>query len=113
MSGAGAAFGICLFEEGKVTHNHKETSSHVRRPGLRGTHLRTCSGSYLHNRVSSCRGLHRPPAPLRLVVGPVVRFGLHVDVQLVLVGASGHRPLQRREGGHGDAADREGTQRTM
>lgn len=37
-------------------------------------------------------------------------FGLHLNVELILVCASGDRPLQRWEGSHGDAT---GTQRTQ
>lgn len=61
------------------------------------------SFSYLHDRVPPCGGFHGPPAPLRLIVSSVVRLGLHLDAQLVLVGAPGDRPLQRGKGGHGDA----------
>lgn len=50
-----------------------------------------------------CGCFHSPPAPLRLIVSSVVRLGLHLDAQLVLVGAPGDRPLQRGKGGHGDA----------
>lgn len=53
--------------------------------------------------MSSCGRFDRPPAPLGLIVGPVVRLGLHLDMELVLVCALGDRPLQRGEGGHGDA----------
>lgn len=50
-----------------------------------------------------CGRFDGAPAPLRLVVSSVVRLGLHLDVQLVLVGAAGDGPLQRGKRGHGDA----------
>lgn len=63
-------------------------------------------GSYLHNRVASRGRLHRAPAPLGLIVSSVVRLGLHLDVELVLVRAVWDRPFQRWEGSHWDARER-------
>lgn len=59
--------------------------------------------SYLHNGMPPRGRLDRAPASLRLVVSPVVRLGLHLDAELVLVGAAGDGPLQRGQRGHGDA----------
>lgn len=61
-------------------------------------------GSYLHDGVPPRGGLDRAPAALRLVVGPVVGLGLHLNAQLEVVGAAGDGPLQGWERGHGDAA---------
>lgn len=58
--------------------------------------------------MSSCWGFDCAPAALRLIVSPVVRLGLHLNVELVLVCTMGDRPFQRGERGHGDAADHEG-----
>lgn len=37
-----------------------------------------------------------------------MRLGLHINVELILVCVTGDRPFQRREGGHGDAAEHGG-----
>lgn len=52
----------------------------------------------LNDRVSSGQGLHRSPAALRLVVGPVVGLGLHLDLQAVRARAGRQLPVQRRQG---------------
>lgn len=54
--------------------------------------------------MSSCVGFDGAPAPLRLIVSSVVRLGLHLDVELILVSVTGDGPFQWREGGHRDAA---------
>lgn len=57
--------------------------------------------------MSSCGCFDCTSAPLCLIVSPVMRFGLHLDVELVLVCAGGDRPFQGRERGHGDATEQE------
>lgn len=52
----------------------------------------------LHDGVSSRQGLHRSPAALGLVVGPVVGLGLHVDLQAVWPRAGRQLPVQGRQG---------------
>ena len=61
--------------------------------------------SHLDDGMPAGGGFDGPPAALRLVVGPVVGLGLHVDVQLMVLGAVGHGPLQGGEGGQRDAAE--------
>ncbi|TNN54795.1 hypothetical protein EYF80_035001 [Liparis tanakae] len=48
--------------------------------------------------MSVGRGLDGSAAALRLVVGSVVRAGLHLDAQLVLVELGRQRPVQWRQG---------------
>lgn len=60
---------------------------------------------YLHDRMPSCGRFDRTPAALGLVVSSVVGLRLHFDVELILVGAVGDRPFQRRERCHGDAGE--------
>lgn len=62
-------------------------------------------GSYLHNRMPSRGCFHRTPAPLGLIVSSVVRLGLHLDVEFILVCAMWDRPFQRWEGSHWDARE--------
>ena len=56
-------------------------------------------GSVLHldHGVSRRRGLDGSSAALRLIVGSVVRPGLHLDAQLVLVELGRQRPVERRQ----------------
>lgn len=54
--------------------------------------------AYLHHRVPSWQGLHCPSAALRLVVGTVVGFGLHLDLQIVRTWAGWQLPIKSREG---------------
>lgn len=63
----------------------RETQESVRRHTEAAGARARCGSRprYLHAGVSSCRRLHGPPAPLRLVVGSVVGFGLHLNPQLV------------------------------
>lgn len=42
-----------------------------------------------------------------------MRLGLHVDAQLVLVGATGDGPLQRGKRGHGNAEGAQGHRRQV
>lgn len=63
---------------------------------------------YLHNRMPSCGRFDCTPASLGLIVSSVVRLGLHLDVELILVCAMGDRPFQRGERGHRDAGGHEG-----
>jgi len=48
----------------------------------------------LNDWVSSCQRLHCSPAALRLIVGPVVGFGLHLDLQAVRPRAGRQLPVQ-------------------
>lgn len=59
--------------------------------------------------MSTSWSFNSPPAALGLIVCPVVRFGLHLDVQLILVYAAGQRPLQRRQRGYRDAVGEKNT----
>lgn len=52
----------------------------------------------LNDRVSSCQGFDRAPAALRLVVGPMVRLGLDVDLQAVRPRAGRQLPVERGQG---------------
>lgn len=59
--------------------------------------------TYLHYRVASRQGLYRPSAAFSLVVGPVVRLWLHLDLEIVRAGAGGELPVkswQRRAERH-------------
>lgn len=56
--------------------------------------------------MSPSRGFDGPAAALGLIVSAVVRLGLDLDVQLVLVSATGQGPLQRGQRGHWDAGTR-------
>ena len=67
--------------------------------------------SHLDDGMPAGGGFDGPPAALRLVVGPVMGLGLHVDVQLIVLRVVGHGPLQGREGRQRDAA--EGQPRTL
>lgn len=49
---------------------------------------------YLHYRVATRQCLDRPAAPLRLIVGPVMGLGLHLDLQVVWAGAGWQLPVQ-------------------
>ena len=51
--------------------------------------------AYLDDRMTSSGGFDRSPAPLCLIVGSVMRLGLHVNMELVLVCMAGDRPFQR------------------
>lgn len=63
---------------------------------------------HLHDRMPSCGRFDGPPASLGLVVSPVVRLRLHLNVELVLVGVTGNGPLQRRQRRDGDATEHQG-----
>lgn len=56
--------------------------------------------------MSSCGGFDSTSASLCLIVGSVVGLGLHLDVEFILVRATGDWPLQRGERGHRDAVGR-------
>lgn len=58
--------------------------------------------------MSSCGGFDCTPASLGFIVSSVMWFGLHLNVELILVGATRHRPFQRGERSHGDAGEYEG-----
>lgn len=58
--------------------------------------------------MPSCGRFDRTPAPLGLIVGSVVRLGLHLDVEFVLVRVTGDGPLQQWERRHRDAREGEG-----
>lgn len=64
--------------------------------------------AYLYNRMSSCGGFDRTPASLCLVVSSVVRLGLHLNVEFILVCATGNRPFQWRKRSNRDAVEHEG-----
>lgn len=51
--------------------------------------------AYLDDRMTSSGGFDRSPAPLCLIVGSVMRLGLHVNMELILVCMAGDRPFQR------------------
>ena len=51
--------------------------------------------AYLDDRVSPRGGLDGSPAALRLVVGPVVSLGLHLDLQLILAVLAGEGAVER------------------
>lgn len=53
--------------------------------------------------MSSCGGFDCAPASLCLIVSSVMWFGLHVNMELILVSAIRHRPFQRWDRSHGDA----------
>lgn len=48
--------------------------------------------------MSSCQGLHRPPAALRLIVGSVVGLGLQIDLQAVRPRAGRQLPVESGQG---------------
>lgn len=60
---------------------------------------------HLYDGVAPCGRFDSSPASLGLVVSPVVRLRLHLNVELILVGATGDGPLQRRQGRYGDATE--------
>lgn len=53
--------------------------------------------AHLDDRVPSCQRLHCTPAALRLVVGSVVRLGLHFDLQAVRPRGGRELPVQSRQ----------------
>lgn len=53
------------------------------------------AAAHLDNGVSARRRLDGAAAALRLVVGPVVRPGLHLQLQLALLKLGGEGPVQR------------------
>lgn len=55
-------------------------------------------GSHLDDRMSCGWSLDGSSAPLCLIVGSVVRAGLHLDTQLVLVKLGRQRPVEWRQG---------------
>lgn len=53
--------------------------------------------TYLHYRVASRQSLYRSSAAFGLVVGPVVRLWLHLDLEIVRAGARGKLPVKSRQ----------------
>lgn len=63
---------------------------------------------HLYDRMAPCGRFDSPPASLGLVVSPVVRLWLHLNVELILVRVTGDGPLQGRQRGYGDATEHQG-----
>lgn len=55
----------------------------------------TVLAAYLYHGVSSRQRLHGSPAPLRLIMGPVVGLWLHLYLQVVRAGAGRKLPVKR------------------
>lgn len=52
----------------------------------------------LNHWMSSCQGLHRSTAALRLIVGSVVRLGLHLNLETVRSRAGRQLPVKGWQG---------------
>lgn len=77
-------------------------------PVIKGSQLDTALGQKvkkkladvadLNDWVSSCQGLHCSPAAFCLIVGPVVRLGLHINLQAVWARTGWQLPVESWQG---------------